>query len=98
MSDPPLDTPMHRATVLQMQVDQLDQVLATLRERRMVNVRKLEALAKVKADDSILVVFIKLEKAIERAGRALAKAQVAEAAAEVALHKARLLAIECSTQ
>lgn len=92
------DTPIHRATILQMEVDELDAMLASIRTRRMEHVKKLEALAQIKADDAILSVFIKLEKAIVRARRAFDKAKAADMAAEKALHAARLLALECSTR
>jgi hypothetical protein len=81
-----------------MTVDELDTMLIAMRERRMTQVNKLEALAKVRADDSILSIYIKLEKSIARSRKLLAAALVAEGKLEVELRKARLLAVECSTQ
>ena len=49
------DTPTHRATINQMHVDELDAMLEGIRTRRLERVKKLEAVARVKADDAQLV-------------------------------------------
>ena len=94
--EPAHDTPINRATLNQMTVDQLDTMLAGIRERRLERVRKLEALAQVKADEAMLVTFMKFERAVARAKRAIDKLKEAEDKADAALRVARLLAVECN--
>jgi len=85
------DTPTERATIANMTVVELDAMLHAIRERRLVAVRKLEALAQVKADDARLEMFMKYERAVTAARRAAVKAEEADAKLEAAIHKVRLL-------
>jgi hypothetical protein len=56
-------------------------------------VRKLEAAAKVRADQVRLEAWLRFQKQHERAKRSLAKLDEALARAEEQVHKARLLAM-----
>lgn len=93
MSDPEYDTPTERATINQFSVDELDTLLAALRERRLERVRKLEAVAKVKSDDAQLVSFMKFERAYNIAKRYLAKCEAMEEKAQQLVHKVRVAAM-----
>ena len=88
-----LDTPTNRATINQLSVDRLDAWLDQIRERRLQTVRKLEAAAKIKADEVRLEAFLKFERQYERAKRSLARLDEAINKAEEVVHKCRLLAL-----
>jgi hypothetical protein len=88
------DTPINRATVNQISVDELDQFLDGIRERRLSRVKKLEAAAKVKADDAQLTVYLKFEKAHAKALKMLTKMKEDEDNAEAAVNKVRALVME----
>jgi|KBSSwiStaDraftv2_1062776.scaffolds.fasta_scaffold417852_3 hypothetical protein len=85
------DTPTQRASIANMAVADLEAMLHDIRERRLVAVRKLEELAQVKADEARLELFMKYERALITARRAVAKADEAETKLETAIHKVRLL-------
>lgn len=87
------DTPTQRATITQLQVDDLDKWLVAIRARRLVKVQQLEATAKVRADSVRLEAFLKLEKAMAVAKRAMAKLEEQDAKVEKLIHKCRLLAM-----
>lgn len=87
------DTPTQRATITQLDVDELDAWLIRIRERRLTKVRQLEAVAKVRSDSVRLESFLKLEKAITVAKRAMAKLEEQDAKVEKLVHKCRLLAM-----
>lgn len=87
------DTPTHRAAINQLSVDKLDAWLEQIRERRLQTVRKLEAAAKVKADEVRLVSFMKFERQYKIAQRALVRLDEQIAKAEAIIHKCRLLAL-----
>lgn len=87
------DTPTQRAVITQVTVDELDQWLARIRARRLTKVRQLEAAAKVRSDSVRLDAFLKLEKAIASAKRALAKLEEQDTKTEKLIHKCRLLAM-----
>jgi hypothetical protein len=89
------DTPINRAAINQLSVDKLDMMLAAIRERRLERVRKLESIAKVKADEATLVTYLKFERAYRRAFRAIERLTEQESKVDALLHKARLLAVEC---
>lgn len=95
VDDTRYDTPLSRATINQFQVDELDELLSDIRERRLDRVRKLEALARVRADEAQLAVYLKFERAYERAKRAVAKLTEQEQKVDAVVHKARLLAMQC---
>lgn len=88
------DTPTHRATINQLTVEELDAFLDGIRERRLARVRKLEAIAKIKADDAQLAVYLKFEKAHARVTKMLNQMAEQEAKIEAEVNKVRALAIE----
>lgn len=87
------DTPTARATINQLSIDELDALLEQLRERRLVRVKKLEAVAKLKSDEVRLVAFLKFERAYTLAKKSLAKLEEQDAKTEKLVHKCRLLAL-----
>ena len=87
------DTPTERATINQLTVDELDNWLMRIRERRLVVVQKLEAAAKVSADKARLVTFLKYERQAAIAKRALTRLDEAMERVEKIVHKVRLLAM-----
>jgi len=87
------DTPTQRATITQLQVDELDAWLTRIRERRLTYVRKLEAAAKVRADEVRLDAFLKLERALVKAQSGLRRLEAEDAKVEKLVHKCRLLAM-----
>lgn len=98
MSDEPdevdaYDTPTQRATITQLDVDELDAWLTRIRARRLTRVRQLEAAAKVRSDNVRLESFLKLEKALGVAKRAMAKLEEQDQKVEKLVHKCRLLAM-----
>ena len=90
------DTPTSRASINQMSVDELDEMLAGIRERRLARVQKLEAIARVKADESTLVSYLQFERAYNTAARFMKKFEEMEAKAEQLIHKVRLRALLCN--
>jgi transposase-like protein len=90
------DTPTQRATINQLSVDELDEMLAAIRQRRLARVQKLEAIAKVKADETTLVSYLQFERAYNTAARFMKKFEEMEAKAEVLIHKVRLRAMICT--
>jgi hypothetical protein len=88
------DTPTERASINQLSVDELDDMLAGIRARRLERVKKLEAIAKVKADDAHLVAWLQFEKTYKVAKRALDKLAEQEAKVDALIHKVRLRAFE----
>lgn len=90
------DTPTERATINQLNVDELDMMLAGIRERRLKRVQQLEAVAKVKADDVRLISYMQFEKAYNSAKRALAKLEEQETKVDALIHKVRLKAMVCN--
>jgi hypothetical protein len=87
------DTPTRRAAINQLNVDDLDAWLEQIRERRLQKVKQLEALAKVKSDEAMLVTWLKFEKTYKTARRALQRLDEQEKKTEAILHKCRLLAM-----
>jgi glutamyl-tRNA reductase len=88
------DTPTQRATINQLSVDELDAMLEGIRKRRLERVQKLEAIARVKADDAQLVSWLKFESAYKVAARYMRKFEEMEKKAEELIHKVRLRAME----
>ena len=87
------DTPTERASINQLSVDELDAWLDTIRQRRLLVVQKLEAAAKVKADQVRLTAFLRLERQMAIAKRSLTKLDEQMGRVEAIIHKARLLAL-----
>lgn len=90
----PGDTPIHRATINQMVIEELDALLDSIRVRRLAVVQKLEKVAKVKAEDGHLQTYLKFERTLITARKAIAKLGEDEAKAEVIVNKLRALAME----
>lgn len=90
------DTPTERATINQLSVDELDALLTGIRERRLLRVQQLEAVAKVKSDDARLISYMQFERAYNTAKRALAKLEEQEAKVDALIHKVRLRAMVCN--
>ena len=88
------DTPTHRATINQMHVDELDAMLEGIRTRRLERVKKLEAVARVKADDAQLVSWLQFERAYGVAIRYIKKLEEMEKRAEHLVHKTRIRAMQ----
>lgn len=88
------DTPTERASINQLSVDELDDMLLAIRARRLVRVQKLEAIAKVKADDARLENWMRFEKAYTIAKRHMQKLEEMETKAESLIHKVRLCVFE----
>lgn len=84
------DTPTERATINQLSVDQLDAMLAVIRERRLMRVQQLEAMAKVKSDDARLTAWLAFERAYKAAKKSLDKCAEQEAKTEALIHKCRI--------
>ena len=84
------DTPTQRAAINQLSVDELDEMLAGIRARRLERVQRLEAIAKVKADDAQLISWMKFERAYAIAARYLKKCEDMEVKAEELIHKVKL--------
>ena len=87
------DTPTKRATINQLSVDELDAMLMEIRERRLLRVQKLEAIARVKSDDARLVSWMQFERAYSVAKRALDKLKEQEDKVESLIHKVRIKAM-----
>ena len=84
------DTPTQRATINQLNIDELGAMLEGIRARRLERVQRLEAIAKVKSDDARLVSFMQFERAHGIALRYLRKCEDMEKKADELIHKARL--------
>lgn len=87
------DTPTRRATISQVDVDALDDHLERIRARRLVLVKQLQSAANVRADSVRLGAFLKLERALAVARRAMIKLEEQDARAAKVIHKCRLLAL-----
>ena len=92
---PDHDTPTERATINQLSVDELDTMLTEIRERRLLRVQKLEAIARVKSDEARLVSYMQFERAYNTAKRALDKLVEQEEKVDALIHKARIKAMVC---
>jgi heme oxygenase len=88
-----IDTPISRATINQLSVDELDKQLDAIRARRLVRVQKLEELAKVKADEARLTNYIKFEGQLQRVKRMLEKHMETEQKLDEAIHKLRVIVL-----
>ena len=87
------DTPTNRVAINQLSIDELDQWLGKIRERRLKAVKVLEHAAKVKSDEVRLTMFLKFENQYKRAKRAVERLDTHIEKVETAVHKARLLAM-----
>jgi hypothetical protein len=88
------DSPIHRATINQLTIEKLDAFLDDLRARRLVVVKKLETVAKVKADDAELTLYMRFERANKQANKLLEKLALDEMKAEQLVNKLRVLAMD----
>lgn len=87
------DTPISRATVLQMQIDELDAHLQSIRERRLLRAQQLATVVAISTARATIDQTEKLDKAVKRAKLAIAKAELAEQMASEAINKARAIAL-----
>jgi hypothetical protein len=85
------DSPTNRVTINLLSIETLDEMLAGIRERRLTRVRKLEEIAKVKADDARLSDYLRYEKEYERVKKMIAKLEAEESKIDTAMHKLRIL-------
>jgi hypothetical protein len=85
------DTPTERATICKLTLDDLDAMLDTIRQRRLVRVQKLEALARVRSDETRLENYMRYERLVKLARSALKRAAEQETKAEAAIHKLRII-------
>jgi hypothetical protein len=92
------DSPTERVSINQLSVDELDAWLDKIRQRRLVTVQKLEAAAKVKSDQVRLTTFLKYERQMTVAKRALGKLDEQIVKVEAIVHKLRLLAMACELE
>lgn len=88
------DTPIHRSTINQLTIEKLDAFLDDLRVRRLAVVRKLESVAKVKADDAELTLYMKFERANKQAVKLLDKLAEDQMRAEQLVNKLRVLVMD----
>ena len=87
------DTPTHRATINQFSVDELDRMLEGIRARRLERVHRLEAIAKIKSDETQLVQWLRFERVYKTAQKHMAKFEEMEKKAEELIHKVRIAAM-----
>lgn len=85
------DTPTSRASINQVSTEELDAWLEQIRARRLQQVQKLEAIARVKSDEVRLELFIKYERLYTKARKALTKLEAEEQKAEKAVHACRMV-------
>ncbi len=85
------DTPTERAAIAKLTLDDLDAMLEAIRARRLVRVQKLEAIARVKADETRLEAYMRYERLLKLARTAMKRAQELEDKAEAAIHKLRIV-------
>jgi hypothetical protein len=85
------DTPTERATICKLAVDDFEAMLASIRERRLVRVQKLEALTRVKADETRLENYMRYERLVKQTRKLFENCDAVEQRAEAALHKLRIV-------
>lgn len=88
------DTPVNRATIAQLEVDQLDEMLARLRKNRLMRVKYLESLANANADEVDLGGVIKYNKLIEQIKKKLAKMEELDLDITTKMNTLRVLQIQ----
>lgn len=93
-----LDNPINRKTINELRINELDEHLAEIRERRLVRVRQLEAIAKVKADEQALEDYMRFEKAYTRAKNAIERLSAQEEAVAALVNKARAAYMDISDE
>jgi hypothetical protein len=85
------DTPTERADICKLSIEHLDAMLDAIRARRLVRVQKLEAIARVRADETRLENFMRYERLVKQARTVLKRAEELELKAEAAIHKVRMV-------
>lgn len=88
------DTPVNRATIAQLEVDQLDELLTRLRKNRLMRVKYLESLANANADEVGLGGVIKYNKLIEQIKKKLAKMEELDLDITTKMNTLRVLQIQ----
>lgn len=84
---------IHRATINQLTVHQLDEFLDDLRKRRLEVVRKLETVAKVSANDAELSLYMRFEQQHKAALKLLDRLTKLETTTEESVNKLRGFAL-----
>lgn len=90
----PEDTPVNRADITKIEITALDNMLEKLREKRLANVKLLEAIAQTKADEHGLATYMKMTKALERANKKVAKIDELLETLSTEVNKLRIMQIE----
>ena len=93
-----MDTPIHRATLNRLSVEEQEAILDALRERRLLARQKVEKIAKVKTEKADLSAYLKFErllKVVQKDAATLDKAIVKQ---EASVHKLRALIVEMGVQ
>ena len=88
------DTPINRATINQLTIDEFDQHLMHIREKRMAGVRKIEVAAKAKASEVSLDIQVRFNKQEEKVKKKLETLIKAENAFSEEVNKLRILQME----
>lgn len=88
------DTPISRATVCMLTVNDLEKELDAIRERRLALRLKVEAAAKVKTDKADLTAHLKFETLLKKVQKQITDMDKAEAKVTQDVNKLRALVIE----
>ena len=88
------DTPVNRATIAQLEVDQLDEMLTRLRNNRLMRVRYLESLANASADEVGLGGVIKYNKLRDQIKKKLAKMEELDLDITTKMNTLRVLQVQ----
>jgi len=86
------DTPMLRITIDMMALDELDQLLSDLRQRRLLRVEAVRARSEARQHAQEEVELIKFDKLVQRVRKMLEKMQADEERVSTELNKLRIMA------
>jgi len=87
------DTPMHRVTINMMEIDELDNMLAQLRARRLARVEQAAQLAQARRFAEDELEMAKFDRLMKRITAKLAKCEEDEAKLVDELNKLRIMAV-----
>jgi predicted DNA-binding protein (UPF0251 family) len=88
------DTPITRASVIGMQVDELDAMIANIRDRRLRRVAQLNQLSRANTERATIDARAKFERMLARARALMVKLEVSEQACVEAINKCRGAALD----
>lgn len=94
MAMTPEDTPIHRVTINEMSLEQLDAELEALRIRRMNLSARLVSISQTKRTQQVAYATVKFDKGVEKVKRMLEKLSEATLKVEAEMNKMRALALE----